>query len=100
MKRAVVMFQLSFLLIVSLLSQEPDPSKITQMKDQWTGTDEQKIWGLMTIWSEAKFNFPFFDRIPDVDWDFEAREYIPLPGWRSWKWETISLYVSISRRKS
>jgi hypothetical protein len=77
MKRAVVMLQLSFLLIVSLLSQEPDPSKITQMKDQWTGTDEQKIWGLMTIWSEAKFNFPFFDRIPDVDWDLKAREYIP-----------------------
>jgi carboxyl-terminal processing protease len=77
MKRAVVMFQLSFLLIVSLLSQELDPSKITQMKDQWTGTDEQKIWGLMTIWSEAKFNFPFFDRIPDVDWDCKVREYIP-----------------------
>lgn len=31
----------------------------------------------MTIWSEAKFNFPFFDRIPDVDWDSKAREYIP-----------------------
>jgi hypothetical protein len=47
------------------------------MKDQWTGTDEQKIWGLMTIWSEAKYNFPYFDRIPDVDWDSKAREYIP-----------------------
>jgi hypothetical protein len=77
MKRAIVMFELSFLLIVSLLSQEPDPSKITQMKDQWTGTEEQKIWGLMTIWAEAKFNYPFFDRIPDIDWDSKAREYIP-----------------------
>ena len=77
MKRTAAIFQMSFLMIASLLSQEPDPSKITQIKDQWTGTDEQKIWGLMTIWSEAKFNFPFFDRIPDVDWDSKAREYIP-----------------------
>jgi hypothetical protein len=78
MKRAVLVFQLSFLLIACLFSQEPDPAKITQAKDQWTGTIEQKIWGLMTVWSEAKFNFPFFDRIPGVDWDKKAREFIPL----------------------
>jgi carboxyl-terminal processing protease len=77
MKRAIVLFELSFLLIVGLLSQEPDPSKMIQMKDQWTGTDEQKIFGLMTIWSEAKYNFPYFDRIPDIDWDGKAKEFIP-----------------------
>lgn len=31
----------------------------------------------MTIWSEAKSNFPFFDRIPDIDWDRKVQEYIP-----------------------
>jgi len=77
MKRAAAIFYLSYLMVASLFSQEADPSKITQIKDQWTGTDEQKIWGLMTVWSEAKFNFPFFDRIPDVDWDRKAREFIP-----------------------
>ena len=46
-------------------------------KEQWTGSVEQKIGGLMTVWSEAKFNFPFFDRIPGIDWDMKAREYIP-----------------------
>jgi hypothetical protein len=48
-------------------------------KDQeiWTGSAEQKLWGLMTVWAEAKFNFPYFDRIPDVDWDGKVREYIP-----------------------
>jgi hypothetical protein len=46
-------------------------------KSQWTGSVEQKLWGLMTIWSEAKFNFPYFDRIPDIDWDTKVREYIP-----------------------
>ena len=28
---------------------------------QWTGTTEQKIWGLMTIWAQTKFAFtPLF----------------------------------------
>jgi hypothetical protein len=46
-------------------------------KAQWTGSVEQKLWGLMTIWSEAKFNFPYFERIPDIDWDKKVQEYIP-----------------------
>lgn len=45
------------------------PSYQAVSKAQWTGSVEQKLWGLMTIWSEAKFNFPYFERIPDVDWD-------------------------------
>jgi len=44
---------------------------------EWTGTVDQKVWGLMVVWSEAKYAFPFFDRIPDIDWDARAREYIP-----------------------
>ncbi len=44
---------------------------------QWTGSAEQKLGGLMTIWAEAKFNFPYFDRIPDMDWDKKVQEYIP-----------------------
>jgi len=44
---------------------------------QWAGSAEQKLWGLMTIWAEAKFNFPYFDRIPDIDWDKKVQEYIP-----------------------
>jgi len=46
-------------------------------KEQWTGSSEQKLWGLMTIWSEAKFNFPYFDRIPDLNWDKKVQEYTP-----------------------
>lgn len=43
----------------------------------WTGTTEQKIWGLMTVWSEAKVNFPFFDQRPGLNWDEKVQEYIP-----------------------
>jgi carboxyl-terminal processing protease len=38
---------------------------------------EEKIWGLMQVWAEAKFNFPFFDQVPDLDWDASAQAYIP-----------------------
>ena len=42
-----------------------------------TGTIEQKIWGLMMVWSESKFNFPFFDQRPGLNWDEKDCEYIP-----------------------
>jgi C-terminal processing protease CtpA/Prc len=32
-------------------------------------SDEEKAAGVSKIWAEARFNFPFFDRIPDLDWD-------------------------------
>lgn len=32
-------------------------------------SEEEKVAGLSKLWAEARFNFPFFDRIPDVDWD-------------------------------
>jgi Peptidase family S41 len=43
----------------------------------WTGTTEQKIWGLMTVYSEAKYTFPHFDRMPELDWDATVQAYIP-----------------------
>jgi C-terminal processing protease CtpA/Prc len=44
---------------------------------EWTGSTEQKVFGLMTVWSEAKYNFPWFDKLPDLDWDAKVTEYIP-----------------------
>jgi carboxyl-terminal processing protease len=32
-------------------------------------SEEEKVAGLSKIWSEARFNFPFFDRISELDWD-------------------------------
>ncbi len=32
-------------------------------------SDEEKAAGVSKIWAEARFNFPFFDRLPDLDWD-------------------------------
>jgi len=45
--------------------------------DEWTGSTEQKVFGLMTVWAQARYTFPHFDRMPELDWDAEAREFIP-----------------------
>lgn len=45
--------------------------------DTWTGTTEQKVWGLMTVWAEAKYTFPHFDQRPDLDWDRTVQAYLP-----------------------
>lgn len=40
-------------------------------------SDAEKVAGLSKLWSEAKYNFAHFDKIPDVDWDNIYLEYIP-----------------------
>lgn len=32
-------------------------------------TDEEKIYGLSHVWSEVKYNFAFFDHVPNLNWD-------------------------------
>lgn len=40
-------------------------------------TQEQRIEGLSTIWSLARQNFVWFDRVADLDWDRAYREALP-----------------------
>jgi C-terminal processing protease CtpA/Prc len=40
-------------------------------------TSDQKLWGLMQVWAETKFNFVYFDRVPGLDWDEAVRTSIP-----------------------
>ena len=39
-------------------------------------SDEDRIWGLMQVWAEARFNFPFFDQVPSLDWDASVQRSI------------------------
>lgn len=39
-------------------------------------SEEEKVAGLSKLWSEARFNFPFFGRIPEVDWDATYMAYL------------------------
>jgi C-terminal processing protease CtpA/Prc len=63
-------------LVLGILTVLP-PIKADDGQSAWTGTASQRIMGLMAVWSEAKYNFPFFDRIPEVDWDAKVGEFIP-----------------------
>jgi C-terminal processing protease CtpA/Prc len=40
-------------------------------------SEDAKIAGLSTVWSEARFNFAFFDRQPDLDWNQTYVEFLP-----------------------
>lgn len=49
----------------------------TQVTDTTSLSTEQRIMGLMTVWSEAKYNFPWFDQLPDLNWDATVEAYLP-----------------------
>jgi carboxyl-terminal processing protease len=75
MKTIVVCFLACALFSSNAYAQEqPQPS---QNHGDWTGSTEQKLWGLMTVWSEAKYGYPSFDARPDLDWDARVQEFIP-----------------------
>lgn len=40
-------------------------------------TNDKKIYGLMTIWSEVKFGFPYPEKLQELNWDQKVQEFIP-----------------------
>jgi len=40
-------------------------------------SDDEKIAGLSKLWSEIKYSFIYFDRVPALDWDGLYFEYLP-----------------------
>lgn len=55
-----------------------------QTNDDLKGTPENQLtsaertFGLVQFWSETKYNFVYFDQVPDLNWDAALQEYIPL----------------------
>ena len=47
-----------------------------QKKINWNNTFQQKIWILMQVWAEVRFNFVYFDQVPDLDWDKQIKNAI------------------------
>ena len=39
--------------------------------------EAERLAGFARLWSEVKYNFVFFDRAPEVDWDKVLVEYLP-----------------------
>lgn len=48
-----------------------------QDADDWTGTPEQKVVGLARIWAQAKYAFPSFGHVPELNWDQSFHDFIP-----------------------
>ena len=40
-------------------------------------TESEMTWGLMQVWAETKFNFAYFDQVPEMEWDKEVQRSIP-----------------------
>ncbi len=38
---------------------------------------DERLAGFAQLWSEVKYNFAFFDQVPDLDWDEVLLEYLP-----------------------
>jgi carboxyl-terminal processing protease len=39
--------------------------------------EDDKVAGLSRLWSEAKYNFAYFDKVPNLDWDALYLQYLP-----------------------
>lgn len=53
--------------------------------------ETDRVAGFVRLWSEVKYNFVSFDRVPEVDWDKVLLEYLP----RVQKAETAVEYFSV-----
>lgn len=53
--------------------------KSSAMATPWRAqlSEDERVAGLSRIWSEAKFNFVNFDKVPDLDWDAAYLETLP-----------------------
>jgi len=42
-----------------------------------TLSEDERLWGLARVWSEVRYNFANFDRVPDLNWDSLYVAFIP-----------------------
>ncbi|HEY0740545.1 MAG TPA: S41 family peptidase [Chryseosolibacter sp.] len=41
-------------------------------------SQEQRLYGLIQFWTEVKYNFAYFDHVPDLNWDHVLAKYITI----------------------
>jgi C-terminal processing protease CtpA/Prc len=64
-------------LLVLLWATNSQAQPQTRPDSEWSGTPEEKVWGLMTVWAQVRYTFPHFDRMPPLDWDGAVQACIP-----------------------
>ena len=71
-------FSFAAIACVALVLAFPFAAGVAQTSQDWDNTAAQKMWGLMQVWGTVKYNFAYFDHVPDLDWDAAVRSSIPL----------------------
>lgn len=67
---------LLLLFCIKLNAQNNDGNGYSELDDQLSVTE--RTFGLVQFWTEAKYNFAYFDQVPELDWDATLQAYIPL----------------------
>lgn len=63
--------------LAGVIAALPCAKSAAQPNGEWDNTLAQKAWGLMQVWGTVKYNFAFFDQVPDLDWDAAVQASIP-----------------------
>jgi len=66
-KHICILFFLFFILASYANSQD----RVTTLRN------DEKIMGLSLLWKEAAYNFAYFQRLPELDWNQEYASFIP-----------------------
>ncbi|MBO0328925.1 S41 family peptidase [[Muricauda] lutisoli] len=40
-------------------------------------TEDERLFGFINFWTEVKYNFAFFDQVPNLDWQQVLLDYLP-----------------------
>jgi len=79
LKRTVDALQAAVQLAVSNMVAEEDLTWMPKAgEDPFGFTARNRIAAFVTLWFEVKYNFAFFDRVPDLNWDSVLYRYLPL----------------------
>jgi carboxyl-terminal processing protease len=67
------------------------PPFTVNAQNESTLQEDEKIYWLSRLWSEAAYNFAFFDQVPDLNWDDTYRDFIPqvLATKTDWEYYTV-----------
>ncbi|HUW81785.1 MAG TPA: S41 family peptidase [Phycisphaerae bacterium] len=53
------------------------PERAAASDDRAELSAHQRVAGFIRLWAEVKYNYVFFDRVPEVDWDQVLDDYLP-----------------------
>ena len=78
MKKVILILAILFTPTISRSILAVQPNLQDDKKTCEILTKEDRIFGLVKIYSTVKQHFAYFERLPNLDWDKTFKEYLPL----------------------